>query len=67
MIQMPPRPLRSRQAIPTQNVERISLSLAAEDKTALEQIANEKRVSIAWVIRDAVTKYLSEQPKKSEP
>ncbi len=64
MIQMPPRPLRSRQPIPTKNVERISLSLAAEDKAALEQIADEKRVSIAWVIRDAITKYLSEQPKE---
>ena len=51
--------LRSRQPIPGKDVERISLSLAAEDKTALEKIATEKRVSIAWVIRDAISEYLA--------
>jgi predicted transcriptional regulator len=33
---------------------------------ALEKIADEKKVSIAWVIRDAITKYLSEEPKQAE-
>jgi len=69
---MKKRSLRSRQPIPTEKVERISLSLAGEDKAALERIAFEKRVSIAWVIRVAVTRYLalpeshgsSEKPKK---
>ena len=55
---MKSRPLKSRQPVPGDKVERISLSISAEDKSSLERIANEKRVSIAWVIRDAVTRYL---------
>jgi hypothetical protein len=66
VMQVPNRPLRSRQPIPTEKVERISLSLAAEDKGALEQIARDKQVSIAWVIQDAITDYLSDQLKKTE-
>lgn len=31
---------------------------------AFEAIADEKRVSIPWVSRDAITKYLSDGPKK---
>jgi len=65
MHQMKKRPLRSRQPIPAEKVERISLSLAAEDKSALERIAFEKRVSIAWVIRDAVTRYLEQSAENS--
>jgi predicted transcriptional regulator len=41
----------------------MTLSIASEDKAALGKIADEKKVSIAWVIRDAITEYLS---KKSE-
>lgn len=45
---------------PTQReaVERLSISVPKEDKEALERIAETKRVSLAWVIRDAVTQYL---------
>ena len=46
-----------------ESVDRITLSLSSEDKAALTKIADQKRVSIAWVIRDAITLYLS---KKSE-
>lgn len=62
---MKKRSLRSRQPISTEKVERISLSLAGEDKAALDRIASEKRVSIAWVIRDAISGYLSQQKKSS--
>ena len=65
MHHMTNRPLRSRLPIPGEKVERISLSLTADDKTALERIATEKRVSIAWVIRDAITKYLATAPESS--
>jgi len=47
-----------RQAIQRETVERLSISLPKEDKQALERIAESKRVSLAWVIRDAVTQYL---------
>ena len=57
------RPLRSRQPVPAEKVERLSISISAEDKAGLERIANEKRVSLAWVIRDAVTRYLATEEK----
>lgn len=52
------RPPRSRHPVPGESVTRISVSISAEDKAALEKIAVEKKVSLAWVIREAVTKYL---------
>lgn len=63
---MKKRPLRARQPVAGEDVDRITLSIAAEDKAALGKIADEKKVSIAWVIRDAITKYLAEGQKKSE-
>jgi len=62
---MKKRSLRSRQSIPTGKVERISLSLAGENKAALESIAFEKRISIAWVIQDAISGYLLQKQKKA--
>ncbi len=52
---------------PTQRdaVERLSISVPKEDKEALERIAETKRVSLAWVIRDAVSRYLNEKNPKS--
>lgn len=58
------RPLKARRPVAGESVDRITLSIASEDKAALGKIADEKKVSIAWVIRDAITKYLSEEPKK---
>lgn len=60
------RPLRSRQPVSGGDVERISLMISATDRAALERIANEKRVSLAWVVRDAVTRYLS-LPENQDP
>lgn len=48
-----------RQATERDAVERLSISIPKEDKEALERIATVKRVSLAWVIRDAVTQYLA--------
>jgi hypothetical protein len=54
------KPFRSRQPVPGDgDVERISLMIAAADRAAVERIADAKRVSIAWVVRDAVTRYLT--------
>ena len=67
---MSQRPLRSRQPVPGEAVERISLMISAADKTAIDRIANEKRVSLAWVVRDAVTRYLAlpeNQPTSKMP
>lgn len=49
---MKSRPVKARQSIADDGVDSITL-----------RFADEKRVSIAWVIRDAIAEYLS---KKSE-
>ena len=40
---------------------RASASLPPEIYQTLQEIAKEKRVSVAWVIRDAAEKYVAEQ------
>jgi predicted DNA-binding protein len=40
---------------------RTSVTLPAEVYTSLEAIAKQKKVSLAWVMRDAAEKYVSEQ------
>lgn len=44
----------------TQTV-RASISFSASDYADLESIAAAKRVSVAWVVRDAVEQYLAHQ------
>lgn len=61
---MQKRPPRSRHPVSGESVERLSISIAADDKKALEGIATAKKVSLAWVIRDAVEKYLQSEPKE---
>lgn len=64
---MSQRPLRSRQPVPGGGeAERISLMISAADRASLNRIADEKRVSVAWVVRDAVTRYL-ELPENRTP
>jgi predicted DNA-binding protein len=47
---------------------RASISLPADQYADLEHLAEEKKVSIAWVVRDAVDHYLREQwPLLSPP
>ncbi|MGD9689150.1 MAG: ribbon-helix-helix protein, CopG family [Phycisphaerales bacterium] len=40
---------------------RASVSFDREDYAELERLAEEKRVSVAWVVRDAVSRYLGER------
>lgn len=42
----------------TSGVVRMSVSVDAIDYAELKEVAEEKRVSIAWVVRDAVATYL---------
>ena len=37
---------------------RASISFPSEDYEKLEEVATRKRVSIAWIVRDAVREYL---------
>lgn len=50
---------RSRHPVSDSSVVRLSVSVSAEDKDALERIAADKKVSLAWVIRDALSQYLA--------
>jgi metal-responsive CopG/Arc/MetJ family transcriptional regulator len=40
---------------------RASVTFPADLYSELERIAEEKKVSVAWVVRDAVEKYVEEQ------
>jgi metal-responsive CopG/Arc/MetJ family transcriptional regulator len=40
---------------------RASVSLPADIYSTLEQIAHEKKVSLAWVLRDAAEKYIADK------
>jgi hypothetical protein len=40
---------------------RASASLSPEIYSTLQDIAKQKKVSVAWVIRDAAEKYIAEQ------
>ena len=45
---------------------RASITFPPELYTALELIARNKKVSIAWVVRDAVEKYVSDERKDTQ-
>jgi len=55
---------RSRHPVSGESVARLSISVSGEDKTALEMLATQKKVSLAWVIRDAVSGYLEREVPK---
>lgn len=40
---------------------RVSVTLPAHVHDTLEHIAHEKKVSVAWVMRDAVEKYIADK------
>ena len=40
---------------------RASVSFPAEQYATLERIAHEKKVSVAWIVRDAAEKYVGDQ------
>ena len=40
---------------------RVSVSFPSDLYETLEQLAREKKVSIAWVVRDAAEKYVGDQ------
>jgi metal-responsive CopG/Arc/MetJ family transcriptional regulator len=48
------------QVVSSQTI-RASVSFPEEDYRELERIAKQKRVSVAWVVRDAVKAYLDKE------
>jgi metal-responsive CopG/Arc/MetJ family transcriptional regulator len=53
----------NRRGTKTQNASwvRASISFPADIHQTLEDIAKQKKVSLAWVVRDAAEKYVAEQ------
>ena len=45
---------------------RASISFPPDIYEVLEQLARQKKVSLAWVVRDAVERYVAEQEEQSE-
>lgn len=45
---------------------RASISFPPDVYEVLEQLARRKKVSLAWVVRDAVERYIAEQREQSE-
>ncbi len=41
------------------HTQRVSVTFPADHYAELQRIAQRKRVSVAWVVRDAVEKYLA--------
>jgi len=58
---MQPKTLRPSQSNHTSKTTRASVSFPCELYETLERIAKDKKVSVAWIIRDAAEKYIDEQ------
>jgi metal-responsive CopG/Arc/MetJ family transcriptional regulator len=43
---------------------RASITFPSEIYSSLEAVAKSKKVSVAWVVRDAVEKYVAEEQKR---
>lgn len=52
---------RKKEAVSKARSTRASVSLSPETYLTLQAIAREKKVSIAWVMRDAAEKYVANQ------
>ena len=51
---------------PTETV-RASISFGSEDYDQLERLAAEKKVSLAWVVREAVSLYIESDTENCQP
>lgn len=51
----------SKQPLPAKGTSRASVTFPADLYAELERIAEQKKVSVAWVVRDAVEKYVADQ------
>ena len=45
---------------------RASISFPPDMYQVMEQLARKKKVSLAWVVRDAVERYIAEQTQQSQ-
>ncbi|MCI7798580.1 MAG: hypothetical protein MR555_02580 [Spirochaetia bacterium] len=56
---MPQRPISD-----SEQTVRISISISKAAYLELENISYEKKVSLAWVVRESIEKYLKEKQKQ---
>jgi metal-responsive CopG/Arc/MetJ family transcriptional regulator len=54
-------PNRTQIKEPEKKATRASVTFPTEIYSEMERIAEQKKVSVAWVVRDAVEKYVAEQ------
>ena len=64
---MPSHEKQSTKAQDSLKSVRTSVSLSSDLHGTLERLAKGKKVSVAWVIRDAAEKYVSEQLRGEGP
>jgi hypothetical protein len=50
----------------TQGTVRASISFPVDTYQTLEGLAKQKKVSLAWVVRDAAEKYVAEEKPQSQ-
>lgn len=58
---MPPKTTQVSQSTHESKTTRASVSFPCELYETLELLAKEKKVSVAWIVRDAAEKYVGEQ------
>ena len=58
-MNMPQRPISD-----SEQTVRISISISKDAYLELENISYEKKVSLAWVVRESIEKYLKEKQKQ---
>lgn len=62
MVTGPAKPAdRGQPATDKPRAARVSVSLSPEVCRTLQDIAKQKKVSVAWVMRDAADKYIADQ------
>lgn len=57
MLDKKPNPSRPKEIV------RASISFNSDDYEQLERMAAEKKVSLAWVVREAVSLYIQDDPQ----
>ena len=60
-MNMPQRPISD-----SEQTVRISISISKDAYLELENISYEKKVSLAWVVRESIEKYLKEKPNEQK-
>lgn len=60
-MNMPQRPISD-----SEQTVRISISISKDAYLELENISYEKKVSLAWVVRESIEKYLKEKQNEQK-